>query len=85
MFHHQEINLSFYAQTPDQRGYFYPSKFVKELDEKTLEISFLANSKFKANKARQEKGKWIRYDHKTLDSADLIIIILENDLGAKKC
>ena len=33
------------------------SKFIKELDENTLEISLLPNMKFKANKARQELKK----------------------------
>ena len=85
MLHHQKAHFPLYAQTPDQRGYFYPSKLIKEFDDKTLQITFSPNTKFKVNKAKQEKGKWIRYDHKTLDSADLIIIILKNDLGAKKC
>lgn len=64
---------------------FYPSKFIKELDDKTLELTFFPNMKFKANKSKQQNGELVRYDHKTLDSADLIFIILENDLGAKKC
>lgn len=81
----KRLTSHFMLKLPTNEVIFYPSKFIKELDEKTLEISFLANSKFKANKARQEKGRWIRYDHKTLDTADLLFIILENDLGAKKC
>lgn len=64
---------------------FYPSKFIKELDDKTLELTFFPNMQFKANKSKQENGKLVRYDHKTLDSADLILIIMENDQGAKKC
>lgn len=70
---------------PTNEIVFFPVKFIKELDEKTLEISLLPNMKFKANKARQELKKWVRYDHRTLDSADLVFLIMENDAGAKKC
>lgn len=70
---------------PNKEIVFYPKKLTKELDDKTLELTFFPNMKFKANKARQELKKWVRYDHRTLDSADLLFIILENDLGAKKC
>lgn len=70
---------------PTNEVVFYPSKFIKNLDGQTLEITFIPGAKFKSNKAKQEQGKWIRYDHRTLDSADLVIIILDNDLGAKKC
>lgn len=70
---------------PTNEIVFFPVKFIKELDEKTLEISLLPNMKFKANKARQELKKWVRYDYRTLDSADLVFLIMENDAGAKKC
>ena len=75
----------FMLKLPTNEVVFYPSKVIKELDDKTLQITCPPNTKFKVNKARQEEGKWIRYDHKTLDSADLVFIILENDTGAKKC
>ena len=70
---------------PTNAPVFLPNKFIKKIDEKTLEISLLPNMKFKANKARQELKKWVRYDHRTLDSADLVFLIMENDAGAKKC
>lgn len=64
---------------------FYPSKLIKELDNKSLEITFYPGTQFKANKSKQQNGNLVRFDHKTLDSADLVIIILKNDVGAKKC
>lgn len=75
----------FMLKLPTCEVVFYPSKLIKVLDDKSLEITFSPCTQFKANKSKKENGKLVRYDHRTLDSADLVTIILNNDLGAKKC
>lgn len=81
----KRLTSHFMLKLPTNEVIFYPSKFIKELDDKSLEITFYPSTQFKANKSKQQDGKLVRYAHRTLKSEDIINIILSVDTGAKKC
>ncbi len=60
---------------PTKEVIFYPKKMIKDVKAETLEICFKDGLEFKANKSRQQNGKWIRYDHRTITSSELVEII----------
>ena len=81
----KKLTSHFMLKLPTNEVVFYPAKLIKELDDKTLSMTFAPKVEYKSNKARQEKGQWIRYDHKILNSEEIIHIILAHDQGAKQC
>ncbi len=70
---------------PTNQVIFYPSRFIKIHHDKSLEIIFFDDTKYRANRAKQEGKKWVRYDHQDLKSEEIVKLILEHDEGAKKC
>ncbi len=70
---------------PTKEVIFYPKKMIKDVKAEKLDICFKEGLEFKANKARQENGQWIRYDHRVIPSSELIEIILNADPKAIKC
>lgn len=81
----KETEAHMMIKLPTKEVIFYPKKMIKDVKAETLEICFKDGLEFKANKSRQQNGKWIRYDHRTITSSELVEIILNADPKAIKC